>query len=97
MMSINIIHKNKIGESRSISIKTMRAIETLQNKIDTIPALELEIPYFFISNAVIINKIANVGKTHFGNTLSDKDKNQRIIVSAKINPPIIRSNSEKIL
>ena len=64
---------------------------------DISPVLESETPYFFISKAVIISKIDKEGKIQEGNTPSDRDRNQRMIVSAKINPPIIRNNSAIML
>src|SRR3989344_4204769 len=93
----NIIRKNDIGEIFSTFIKTIKTIEIVKNKVEVMPILELNVPCFLISNAVIINTIDNAGKIQIDNTPSEKDKNQRIIVSAKINPPIIKSNSERRL
>ena len=93
----NIIRKNDIGEIFSTFIKTIKTIEIVKNKVEVMPILELNVPCFLISNAVIINRIDNAGKIQIDNTPSEKDKNQRIIVSAKINPPIIKSNSERRL
>lgn len=91
--SIKILQRKVILVIRLFFIKTIRIIEPPKNKTDNKPALK-KLPWLFLkSNAVIINRRENKGKTQAGRVPKDNERNWFIIVSASINPPTIKNNS----